>query len=93
MSLKSLKVDLTGQTAIVTGASQGLGRAMAIALAASGARVACVARNVKSSQRQLPRLLLPAAMPKSLLEMSAVERPWTESSNRSPKVGDGWTSW
>lgn len=45
MSLESLKVDLAGQTAIVTGASQGLGRAMAIALAASGARVACVARN------------------------------------------------
>jgi 3-oxoacyl-[acyl-carrier protein] reductase len=45
MSLESLKVDLSNQTAIVTGASQGLGRAMAIALAASGARVACVARN------------------------------------------------
>lgn len=45
MSLESLKVDLSGQTAIVTGASQGLGREMAIALATSGARVACVARN------------------------------------------------
>ena len=45
MSLESLKVDLTGQKAIVTGASQGLGRAIAISLAASGARVACVARN------------------------------------------------
>ncbi len=32
MSLESLKVDLSGQTAIVTGASQGLGRAIAIAL-------------------------------------------------------------
>ena len=47
MSLESLKVDLTGQTAIVTGASQGLGRAMAIALAGAGARVACVARNAE----------------------------------------------
>ena len=45
MSLESLKVDLSGQNAIVTGASQGLGRAMAIALGAAGARVACVARN------------------------------------------------
>lgn len=45
MSLDSLKVDLSGQTAIVTGASQGLGRQMAISLGASGARVACVARN------------------------------------------------
>jgi len=47
MTLESLTVNLTGQTAIVTGASQGLGRAMAIALAASGARVACVARNAE----------------------------------------------
>lgn len=45
MSLESLKVDLSGQTAIVTGASQGLGRDMAIALATAGAKVACVARN------------------------------------------------
>lgn len=45
MSLDSLKVNLSGQTAIVTGASQGLGKSIAIALGASGARVACVARN------------------------------------------------
>ena len=47
MSLESLKVDLSGQNAIVTGASQGLGRHIAIALAASGAKVACVARNAE----------------------------------------------
>ena len=47
MTLDSLKVDLSGQNAIVTGASQGLGRAIAVALAASGARVACVARNAE----------------------------------------------
>jgi 3-oxoacyl-[acyl-carrier protein] reductase len=40
-----LRADLTGQTAIVTGASQGLGRAIALTLAANGAKVACVARN------------------------------------------------
>ena len=45
--LESLTVDLKGQTAIVTGASQGLGRAIAIALGASGARVACAARNAE----------------------------------------------
>lgn len=47
MSLESFKVDLSGQTAIVTGASQGLGRSMAIALAAAGAKVALVARNAE----------------------------------------------
>ena len=35
----SLKVDLAGQTAVVTGASQGLGKAIALALAAAGAKV------------------------------------------------------
>jgi len=40
-----LSVDLSGQTAIVTGASRGLGRAMAVELAAAGATVACVARD------------------------------------------------
>ena len=36
---------LPGRTAVITGASKGLGRAMAQALAAEGARVALVARN------------------------------------------------
>lgn len=42
-----LSADLTGQVAIVTGASQGLGRAMAIELGRNGAIVACVARNAE----------------------------------------------
>jgi 3-oxoacyl-[acyl-carrier protein] reductase len=41
-----LQVDLSGQAAIVTGASRGIGRAIAIALARSGAKVACVARSL-----------------------------------------------
>lgn len=40
-----LTVDLKGQTALVTGASQGLGRAIALAFGKAGANVACVARN------------------------------------------------
>ena len=45
--LDSIKVDLSGQVAVVTGASQGLGKAMAIALGLNGARVACLARNAE----------------------------------------------
>jgi 3-oxoacyl-[acyl-carrier protein] reductase len=42
---RSLSANLIGQTAIVTGASQGLGKAIAIELARNGARVGCVARS------------------------------------------------
>jgi NAD(P)-dependent dehydrogenase (short-subunit alcohol dehydrogenase family) len=38
---------LTGKTALITGASKGLGRAMAMALAEAGARLALVSRNLE----------------------------------------------
>ena len=43
----AMKIDLSGRTAVVTGASRGLGEAMALALADSGAQIALVARDVK----------------------------------------------
>jgi 3-oxoacyl-[acyl-carrier protein] reductase len=42
---RALSADLSGQVAVVTGASRGLGKAIAIELAVNGARVACVARD------------------------------------------------
>jgi 3-oxoacyl-[acyl-carrier protein] reductase len=42
-----LSADLSSQTAIVTGASRGIGAAVAKLLAANGAKVACVARSAE----------------------------------------------
>jgi 3-oxoacyl-[acyl-carrier protein] reductase len=52
----SLKADLSGQVAIVTGASQGLGLAVAIELARNGARVACVARNAEKLAQTVAKI-------------------------------------
>jgi NAD(P)-dependent dehydrogenase (short-subunit alcohol dehydrogenase family) len=41
----SMKIDLKGRTAVITGGSRGLGEAMAKALAGAGAQIALVARD------------------------------------------------
>lgn len=44
---------MTGRTAIVTGASRGIGRTIAELLAAEGARVVCVARTLREGDHRL----------------------------------------
>ena len=43
-----ISTDLSGRTALVTGAAQGLGRCIAQSLAAAGAKVACIDINAES---------------------------------------------
>ena len=45
--------DLSGQTALVTGANVGLGQAIALALAEAGADIACVSRRAAPETKSL----------------------------------------
>ena len=46
--------DLTGRVVIVTGASRGIGKGLALGLARLGAKVVCAARTVDASGSELP---------------------------------------
>jgi NAD(P)-dependent dehydrogenase (short-subunit alcohol dehydrogenase family) len=66
---------LAGRTILVTGASQGLGRAVALAAAAHGATVVVLARNIKRLEAVYDDILAaggpePAAIPLDLLTAS-----------------------
>ena len=69
--------DLTGKVALVTGASRGLGKAMALALAQAGADMALAARGVKALEetaaemRALGRKAL--AVPTDVLQVAQIE--------------------
>jgi NAD(P)-dependent dehydrogenase (short-subunit alcohol dehydrogenase family) len=85
--------DLTGRTAVVTGSAQGMGCAMATALAEAGADVVLLDRNEAGNEatahsiRQIGRKALPIAGDVTDPIISTGCSPlWTASSG-------GWTSW
>ena len=71
-----MKVGLENQIAMVTGASQGLGRACAVGLAANGAHVICVARNAEKLAATVAEKLQKKVHEAPVLIYS--ERPFTE---------------
>lgn len=73
-----LQVDLNGQTALVTGASTGIGRVLAIELARRGARVILVARDtprLTAAMTDVERVARaqPLICPTDLSDLAAVE--------------------
>jgi 2-dehydro-3-deoxy-D-gluconate 5-dehydrogenase len=48
MTAPGIQIDLAGQTAMVTGASRGIGRAIALALARAGANIVAVGRGIEA---------------------------------------------
>lgn len=78
---------LKGQVAVVTGASRGIGRAVTMALASHGARVALVARN----QEALEELALETGgwpMPCDVTDAEAVDRLATDVVERAGRAPD-----
>ena len=78
--------DLDGKVVLVTGASRGVGAAVAVALADAGASVACAARSTAASPQRTPGTLeetvaviesgggTALAVPTNLVEPSEVDR-------------------
>lgn len=81
-----IQVDLRGQVALVTGASQGLGEAIAVALGSNGAKVACVARNEEKLARTVAEIEAAGgeaiALPCDVTDRESVERVIDQTHDR-----------
>ena len=65
--------QFTGKVALVTGASRGLGKAIALELAAEGARIACVATRAENALLNFPSPH-PNLLPRGEREKTAINR-------------------
>ena len=86
----AISFDLTGTVAVVTGAAQGIGQAVAVALAQMGADVACVDRDAERQAETVAGVEAHGrralAIGGDVTDREGVERPpsaWSRSSGRS----------
>ena len=77
-------MDLSNTVALVTGASRGVGRAVAIALARAGVDVACAARATDDSP-----LKLPGTIDDTVRQVEAAGRPRPGGADQSGERGGG----
>ena len=86
-------LDVAGKTAVVTGASSGLGELFAEVLAARGARVVAAARRADRLDALVERLEDAGAPPSRCRAMSPSRTRWKRSSMRPAGGSAAWTSW
>jgi len=84
-------VSLQGKVAVVTGASRGIGRAIAVALAARGARV--VMNYLHNEEAAAEAAAAVGARAFSYVSMWPTPRRSTRRSDRSSRTRVGFTSW
>ncbi len=79
--------ELEGRTAVVTGAARGIGRAIALELARSGARVVVVART-EAGLRETARLVEEARGEALVLPADVTDPTWLDALDRAAPVVD-----
>ena len=88
-----MKIDLSGKTAVIVGASGGLGEAMAHALSEAGASIALVGRNQAKLDSLGAALAKKGGTAASFTADLTKERTRRASSSRAPKRSAASTSW
>ena len=82
----TVSIDLTGRSAVVTGAAQGIGQAIAETLARAGASVVIVDRNAKLTEEVARAIDLSGkcalALPLDVADEDAVSRGWGQAASR-----------